>query len=248
MNEITSLRGLVLRTVDIGENDRLLTLLTAEEGKITLSAKGVRSVKSRRMAACQPFCYSEFTVNNRNGKRSLTETRLIENFYTIREKIEGYALASYLCELTEAVTVEDTDQGDILSLLLNCLFLIGDGHKPLWLIKGVFEWRLAALLGFMPDLSGCGECGAKSGSMALSLIDGCLYCTDCMMKEEKPLCIWLDDTLPLLRYIISAPAKRIFAFEADSTLETPFSAVCEKYLLHQVGRSFATLAFYKTLG
>lgn len=243
----SSLHGLVLRTVDMGENDRLLTLLTAEEGKITLSAKGVRSVKSRRMAACQPFCYSEFTVTSRKGKRTLTETRLIENFYTIRESINRFALASYLCELSEAVTVEDSDQGEILSLLLNCLFLIGDRQKPLWLIKGVFEWRLSALLGFMPDLAGCAECSAKSGSMALSLIDGCLYCTDCMMKEEKPLCIWLEDTLPLLRYLLTAPAKRLFAFEADPTLETTFSAVCEKYLLHQVGRSFATLAFYKTL-
>lgn len=247
MNETSTLRGLVLRTVDMGESDRLMTILTAEEGKITLSAKGVRSVKSHRMAACQPFCYSEFTVNSRGAKRILTETRLIENFYAIREDIERFALASYLCEVTETVTVEDGEQGDILSLLLNCLYLIGNRQKELWLIKGVFEWRLAALLGFMPDLSVCAECGAKSGSMALSLIDGCLYCTDCMMKEKKPLGIWLDDTLPLLRYLLTTPAKRLFAVEVDGALENTFSAVCEKYLLHQVGRSFATLAFYKTL-
>lgn len=247
MNESVTLRGLVLRTVDIGESDRLLTILTAETGKITLSAKGVRSVKSHRMAACQPFCYSEFTVTCRSGKRILTEARLIENFYAIREDIVGFALASYLCDITETVTVEDDGQADVLSLLLNCLFLLSSKQKAHWLIKGVFEWRLAALLGFMPDLSLCADCGRDGGSMALSLIDGCLYCTDCMMKEEKPLCIWLDDTLPLLRYIISAPAKRIFAVEPDPTLETTFSAVCEKYLLHQLGRSFGTLAFYKTV-
>lgn len=248
MYENATLRGLILRTVDMGESDRLMTVLTAEEGKITLSAKGVRSVKSHRMAACQPFCYSEFTLTERSGKRILTEARLIENFYAIREDIKRFALASYLTELTEAVTVEDGEQGQILSLLLNCLYLIAGGQKALWLIKGVFEWRLASLLGFMPDLSVCGECSAKSGSMALSLIDGCLYCTDCMMKEEKPLCIWLDDTLPLLRYLLAAPSKRLFAFEVDGTIESTFSAVCEKYLLHQVGRSFSTLAFYKTLG
>ncbi len=248
MNENATLRGLILRTVDMGESDRLMTVLTADEGKITLSAKGVRSVKSHRMAACQPFCYSEFTLTERSGKRILIEARLIENFYAIREDIERFALASYLTELTEAVTVEDSEQGQILSLLLNCLYLIAGGQKALWLIKGVFEWRLASLLGFMPDLSVCGECSAKGGSMALSLIDGCLYCTDCMMKEEKPLCIWLDDTLPLLRYLLAAPSKRLFAFEVDGTIEATFSAVCEKYLLHQVERSFATLAFYKTLG
>lgn len=248
MNENATLRGLVLRTVDMGESDRLMTILTAEEGKISLSAKGVRSVKSHRMAACQPFCYSEFTITERSSKRILTEARLIENFYAIREDIERFALASYLTELSEAVTVEDGEQGDILSLLLNCLYLIAGGQKALWLIKGVFEWRIASLLGFMPDLAGCAECGAKGGSMALSLIDGCLYCTDCMMKEEKPLCIWLDDTLPLLRYLLAAPSKRLFAFEVDGAIEATFSAVCEKFLLHQVGRSFTTLAFYKTLG
>lgn len=248
MNETSTLRGLVLRTVDMGERDRLMTVLTAEEGRITLSAKGVRSVKSHRMAACQPFCYSEFTVTCRGNKRTLTETRLIENFYAIREDIERFALASYLCEITETVTVEESGQENILSLLLNCLYLIGNAQKELWLIKGVFEWRLAALLGFMPDLSACADCGRDGGSMALSLIDGCLYCADCMMKEEKPLCIYLDEALPLLRYILSAPAKRIFAFDADPALRNVFSNLCEKYLLHQVGRSFAALAFYKTLG
>lgn len=247
MNETTSLHGLVLRTVDMGENDRLMTILTAEEGKITLSAKGVRSVKSRRMAACQPFCYSVFTVTYKNGKRTLTETQLLEHFYTLREDIDRFALASYLCEVAEVVTVEESGQENILSLLLNCLYLLGKAQKPLWVIKGVFEWRLACLLGYMPDLSVCAECGAEGGSMALSLPDGCLYCADCMMKEPKPLAIYLDGVLDLLRYLSTAPAKRIFAFEADSAIEPTFSAVCEKYLLHQVGRTFSTLAFYKTL-
>ncbi len=247
MNESQILHGLVLRTVDMGDNDRLMTLLTAEEGKITLSAKGVRSVKSHRMAACQPFCYSEWTVTRRNGKRILTETRLIENFYAVREDIGRFALAGYLCEVTEAVTVEEAGQEAILSLLLNCLYLISRDQKPFWLIKGVFEWRICCYSGLMPDLSGCALCGKTEGALALSLPDGCLYCADCLLKEAKPLCIYPEDSLPLLRYLCAAPSKRIFAIEADPSIRSTFSAVCEKYMLHQLGRSFATLSFYNTL-
>ena len=54
---LTEVKGLVVRTVALSDNDKLLTLITEEQGKITAVANGSRVLKSRYLAAAQLFCY-----------------------------------------------------------------------------------------------------------------------------------------------------------------------------------------------
>ena len=63
--------GLVLREIPTGENDKLLTVLTAEQGKIRICAKGVRSMKSKLMPLCRLFTYGNFEFYEKNGMRWL---------------------------------------------------------------------------------------------------------------------------------------------------------------------------------
>ena len=54
--------ALVLRSIDVGDYDRLLTLLTPENGQISVMAKGVRSKKSLLSAVTQPYIYANFEI------------------------------------------------------------------------------------------------------------------------------------------------------------------------------------------
>ena len=57
-------RGLVVREIQTGEYDKILTVITEEMGRISISGKGVRSLKSKHMPATQLFCYSSFVLRN----------------------------------------------------------------------------------------------------------------------------------------------------------------------------------------
>ena len=93
---IFEVRGVVLRSVNLGESDRIITVYTKERGIISLMVKGARSLKNRNMAATQQFCYSDFVIGTRQDKLYLKESSLIESFFSLRSSIEGLALAQYI--------------------------------------------------------------------------------------------------------------------------------------------------------
>ena len=74
----TELDGLVIREVKVGEKDKLITLLTAEEGLITISGKGLTSIKNKYAASAQLFTYSTFQLKKRGENYYIVDTFLIE--------------------------------------------------------------------------------------------------------------------------------------------------------------------------
>ena len=92
MNLIT-VKGLVIRTTDVRESDRLITIFTEEMGVISAMAKGARSLKSRQMSSTMQFCYASFVLYRKGENYWVKESELIESFFDIRRSIEGLALA-----------------------------------------------------------------------------------------------------------------------------------------------------------
>ena len=97
-------KGVVLRETETKDADKTLTVLTAERGKISVIAKGVRR-KSCKYAACaQILTYSEWTLFQRGEWFYVREASVEEQFMGLRADLEALALGCYLAELTEAVT------------------------------------------------------------------------------------------------------------------------------------------------
>lgn len=152
--ERTVVKGIVLRAVDTKESDRILTLLTAQ-GKLPVVAKGARSRRSRVTACTQLLAYGELTLSESRGWQYLTEGSTIELFQGVRGDIGLLSLASYFAELTEAVAQENTESGEVLSLLLNALYALGTLKRPEKLVKAAFELRLMGAAGFEPLTDAC---------------------------------------------------------------------------------------------
>lgn len=253
MQKELKIKGLIVRTVDIGEADRMLTVLTADYGRISIYARGVRSIKSHRLGSTQLFCFSEMSLTLRGDRYTLGEVTPIEDFYQLREDIVRLALAGYIADAVSVLTIEGDDQSDILRLTLNTLYLLASGSKPLPLVKGAFELRLASLLGFMPDLSVCSVCSSENATYLVPS-DGVLICGECLIKHnalspnEQINAISLTKSiLYAMRYVLTAPDKRVFAFSIEEKEQEQFSDICEKYLLCHIDRGFDTLEFYKII-
>lgn len=252
------LKGLVIRTADINESDRLLTVFTDEFGVVSAMARGARTLKSRKMSSTMQFCYSKFVFMKRGEYYYVKEAELIENFYGIRDTLEGLALAGYIAEVLSDVTVAQAES-ELLRLSLNSLYAISSGKYPLDRIKAAFEIRAAAILGFMPDVIGCSFCGEREGGFYFDIMGGSLFCVDCKkslekknphpenLQESKIICMLTPSAKVALGYCVHCPIEKIFSFSIPDDDMKLFSKATEMYLINQLERSYKTLEFYKTI-
>ena len=135
-------KGVVLRETETRDADKILTLLTAERGKLSVIARGVCR-KGCKFAACaQPLAYSEWTLYKKGDWYYANEGATLELFNGLRADLDAMALGFYLAELTEAVTTEDAPHQGLLSHLLNGLYAVSVLRKPLPLVKAAFEIKL----------------------------------------------------------------------------------------------------------
>jgi len=248
-------RGLVLKCVDLGEADRLLTVYTKEMGVITLMAKGARSLKNRNFATTQQFCLADYVIRARGDKYYLQESSIVESFFAIRESLSGFSLGLYVLEALSFVTTAEPE-GELLRLALNSLYAICQGEKSLSIIKAAFEIRMLAIIGFMPDVGACSVCGEHAQDYYFDLIGGTLRCRECSegapavgdemtSGEATPVCIITESVRQAILYITECPPARVFSFTLGDEDMPYLEYACEEYLKHQLERSFNSLEFYK---
>lgn len=245
--ERTVVKGIVLRSVDTKESDKILTVLTAEMGKIPVVAKGARSRRSRVTAAAQLLAYAEFTLSESHGWQYLTEASTLELFDGVRQDIELLSLASYFAELTEAVAYEEAEAGEILSLLLNALYALGTLGRPPELVRAAFELKLMSLIGFEPLLESCAVCGAQAPAQpVLDLQGGVLRCRTCGVGggAYAPL---TAGALAAMRHVLYGDPRRLYSFKLEPEDQRRFSQASERYVSAMLEREFKTLGFYKSL-
>lgn len=251
----TQVKGLVIRTVDVKEADRLITIFTEEMGAVSAMAKGARSLKSRQMSSTMQFCYGNFLLYKKGDYYWVKEAELIESFFGVRNSIEGLALAAYIAEFLNFVTVAEAER-DLLRLSLNSLYAISTGDYSLDKIKAAFEIRAASIIGFMPNVISCVECEEKNGDFYFELMSGSLRCYSCAQKraqntvdedfrESNAVCILTEGAKTALGYCIHSPLERIFSFRISDEDMVLFCRATEEYVLNQLGQTFKTLDFYK---
>lgn len=245
--ERTVVKGIVLRAVDTKESDKILTILTPY-GKLPVAAKGARSRKSRVTACTQLLAYSELTLSESRGWQYLSEGNTIELFEEVRKDIELLSLASYFAELTEAAALEGVESGEILSLLLNALYALGNLKKNPALVKTAFEFKLMSLIGFEPLADACAYCGnPEPEDPVLDVREGVVCCGKCGRGERGLSMPLSGGSLAALRRVLYGEAKRLYSFSLAGSDLKKLGDASETYVHTMLERGFKTLDFYKGL-
>ena len=235
--------GLILKSSQTGEQDRLVTILTRDLGVVRAFAHGAAKSKGRSASATETLCYSTFTLTETKGTYSVSEATPVELFFELRSDIDRTALAQYFCEVVMNLAVEGEEASSLLRLILNSLYLLAKQLRENRFIKAVFELRMMTLSGFMPDTEGCCECGKTHVVHPLFDINGgVIRCDGCGGGFAIT-----QGVLDAMRYICTAEESRIFSFEIGEESLRLLSDVAERYLLSQCDRSFTALDFYKNL-
>ncbi|HLF27068.1 MAG TPA: DNA repair protein RecO [Anaerolineae bacterium] len=147
--------AIVLRRSDLGEADRLLTLLTPERGKLRVIAKGARKIASRKSGHVELFNRVNFLVARGRGEFDIiSQAETIEPFRALREDLLRSTYAHYAAELLDRFAEEGTPQPELFDLLADALGWLA--HSPnLALTARYFELRLLTLTGFQPQVFHC---------------------------------------------------------------------------------------------
>ena len=243
-------KALVLRGVDYKESDRILTLLTQEQGKLTASARGCRKKGSAIAAGCQLLAWSEMVLYDYQGRWSVKEAAVERLFQGVRNDIVRLSLGCYFAEAAELLAGEGEENTPLLSLTLNSLHALDKmPEKPLALVKAAFEWKAMALAGYEPRMEGCAVCGtAPPEEPRFHLREGVLHCARCREAVGDGISMPLSPpALAALAYILHGDPRRLFSFQLAGEPLTQLADTAEAYLHTQLERGFSTLDYYKSL-
>lgn len=241
-------KGLVLREVRYKEADRILTVLTADRGKLTVKARGALRKGSRLGAASQALCWSEFTLFGNRGKWTADEGSSLDQFLGLREDISQLALGAYFAELLDTVCAEEVPEGAVLQLALNALYALSRGIYGPEHVKSVFELRLMSLAGFEPQVTVCGVCGREDVREPMfSPSSGTVHCRECASGAEGASLPLDAESLAAMRHIVLAPAKKEFSFVIPETAQERLGRACEAFTRHQLDKSFYSLEYWKSV-
>ena len=242
-----NIQAIVLRVTDYNDRDALLTVLSRNHGKLTLTARGLRRKNSPLIAPCQLLAFGEFTIFEYRGQYTINEAHSIELFTPLRRDLTKLSLGTYFAQVAEVISQEDLPNPELQSLLLNSLFALSKLNLPEPMVKSVFELRAACLAGYTPDLYGCHICGSLTPER-FDLAAGQLECRKCRSAESNGIRMPVTPgLLEAMRYICLCDPKKLFSFSVGNDTAEQLSALTEGYLSTQLERGFSALDFYKSL-
>lgn len=176
----TKVNAVVLRAADYGEYDKILTLLTAENGKISAGIKGVKRAGAKLRFAAQPFCFAEYILSARGDRFTVINASECESFYDLRTDILKFYAASAALEAADGLTYDGADGGGIFSATVRTLSEMCGGEE----CDALITYLLFALRksGYGIAAERCAECGRElfgDEKLRFDFDSGSFTCYDC---------------------------------------------------------------------
>jgi DNA repair protein RecO (recombination protein O) len=237
-------RAIVLAHFDLGEADRIITLLTPEDGKLRAIAKGVRRPRSRIGGSVEPFAELDVVLARGRSLDVITQVGVAHAWLHLRDALESTATAWYLGELADRAVEERAGAHPVYGLLRRGCQLLDDGMAP-GRVARWFEMGLADALGVRPELDRCIECDRvleEDESFRWVPALGGVLCTrhPAPPAETRPLSL---SALKLLRAYRRLDVEAIAALRLPTEVETEVESHLRRYIRFILEREARALAF-----
>lgn len=233
--------GIVIRSMDYGENNKIVTLLTNTNGKAGVLVRGAKKVKSRHSSLAQPFTHGEYQYFRSSGLGTLNHGEIITSHHDLRMQLDLSAYASYAAELTDRALQEEEAGSFLFEQLKACYGAMQDGKDPA-IVVHLYEMRILDMAGYAPQLDECLHCGNRVGPFKLSPGAGGVLCSRC--ESRDPYGIPLSEGVhKLLRLFKGMDMRRLGSIsvkdETKADLKKSMRALIDAQLgLHLKSRSF----------
>lgn len=199
---LKKVEGIVIRTNDYGESNKVITLYTRELGKVGIMSRGAKKPRSRLAAGSQLFMYGIFLYHQGSGLGTLTQADIIDSFRDVRNDLFTAAYAMYMIELTDKLTEEHQTNPYLFQLLYQMLHNLNEGVDAEVLMR-IFEVKMLAVAGIKPELNECVSCNRTEMPHSFSIKEAGFLCKNCSHQDEHayPLSAHTARLLRLFYYI-----------------------------------------------
>ena len=212
-NKIIKTKGVVIREVNYGEADKMLTILTPDMGKISCVAKGARKPKSRFLGISGLFTFSDFILFKGSlDTYTINSGEIIESFYNLRCDLDKLTCAMDITKILREMVQEGENATKVLRLYLNTLFVLSTTSKDMEFIKIVFLIKLLAISGFAVYMGECKKCRQTADLLYYDYKENVFLCNECG-KLNKSVVLLRKGTVAAIRYIVRADIDKVFSFE-----------------------------------
>jgi DNA repair protein RecO (recombination protein O) len=231
--------AIVLRTVEFSETSLVVTLFTREFGKVGALAKGARRLKGPFESALDllGLCRIVFLHKSSDTLDLLTEAKLLRRFRPAGHDLSSLYAGYYVAELLGALTDDDDPHPELFDLADETLAALGAGEP---VARRIVRFELGALrlLGHMPSLENCVECGARiapAGRVAFGQLDGGVLCPAC--REGKKEVVLVSGGVLRAMAQLAVPDGRAWRrLEIDARGLGEMRGLLNHYFTHLLGR------------
>jgi len=217
--------GVVLRTIRLGEADRIVTMVTKVHGKVRAVAKGVRKTTSKFGGRLEPLSHVAMQCWQGRELDTVTQVEVLDSFREIREDLVRVAKAFTLLEVVDQVAQERHANPRLYETLVGALRALDKADSPL--IVPAFCLKVLVLEGSAPMVDECASCGAKDELVAFDILEGGVLCRSCRRGRAIS-----PDALELMRRILSGGVASALAEPASASADELTDLVTEAMESH----------------
>ena len=234
--------ALVLGTLDYGEADRLVTLLTRGRGKLTAFAAGARKSRRRFAGALEPGTVLRARLVERHGSTArLDAVEVVHAFPRIREELPRIARALYALELCRELLRDDQPAPELFALAVEWLGRLDAGEAGPTSVLA-FELQALALAGLMPRFDACALCGGPPGEAPRFDVEhGGAVCAGCGARSRAP---GIDPAVLAGLLAIQGGARQ----PLPPALRAEARSLLARFIEAQLGRRLKSVDFLRSVG
>ncbi|MCR5328944.1 MAG: DNA repair protein RecO [Saccharofermentans sp.] len=240
-------RGLIIKSDEYKEKDRLLAVLTADRGLITICAKGVAKPGSSFGSFSMPYMLCDFVVSVSHGYYYLKDASIIESNSKIMESLEQMTVAAHISSCLMDCTLQSENAKEAYELAVYAYYMLANNKDKYLLIYSAFNWRLLTIAGFtiLYDLDDplYKSTGDKQGKYMINISGG-----SSSGNQNRSFNRLLDEpSVRALNFFATCDMKRLFTSSADKKTEKDLKDFTTDYLSIHFDKIYDTLSILNNL-
>ena len=241
--------GIILKSSEYQDADKIVTIFSKHYGKIRAIAKGVRKTKSKFGSSIEILTCVNFLMYKGRNLDIINQTEIIDSFFRTSKELKKYALAINGAEVINKLTAEREANINLYLLFKELLFYLKTAKDPMLLALS-FKWKVLHNIGYKPLLYRCHLCNRQiegEKELFFRIADGGITCHQCAKKDESEYIRISEYFIRLLKKIFITPLSSISKACITENRLRELQDLTDVYLNYYSDCIFKTERFFKKL-
>jgi len=237
---ITDTEGIILKQVKTVNGRKVVLLFSDKYGKISAGTSISEKGRSKAALAMHPFTHGKYELYKNRESYNINGAEVVKSYYKIGEDVDKYMACSYVLEFTEKIALENLRSPELFRLLIDFLELMEKRSKKYATLVIAFQVKALQIMGTMPELEKCVECGSSEIASGFSIRGGGVICENCRknVRPEGNETLIYDvnfDIVNILKFFSKNPLKNLENLGLDDALTLTLQGLLKKYTSCHLG-------------